>query len=159
MAEWAHTLGWPLIGDVLSQTGQPLPCADLWLGNAKAVTELAQAQIVVQLGASLTGKRLLQWQATCSPEEYWLVDPLEGRLDPAHHRGRRLVSDIDAAGAPPGGKARPVGRWIPALSRQAWELTEAQCEEFGEAELAHRIHRYLPEQGQLFVGNSGGASD
>ena len=110
VAEWAHTLGWPLIGDVLSQTGQPLPCADLWLGNAKAVTELAQAQIVVQLGASLTGKRLLQWQATCSPEEYWLVDPLEGRLDPAHHRGRRLVSDIDAAGAPPGGKARPVGR-------------------------------------------------
>ena len=62
-AEWAQTLGWPLIGDVLSQTGQPLPCADLWLGNAKAVTELAQAQIVVQLGSSLTGKRLLQWQA------------------------------------------------------------------------------------------------
>ena len=27
-AEWAQTLGWPLIGDVLSQTGQPLPCAD-----------------------------------------------------------------------------------------------------------------------------------
>jgi 2-succinyl-5-enolpyruvyl-6-hydroxy-3-cyclohexene-1-carboxylate synthase len=52
VAEWAQTLGWPLIGDVLSQTGQPLPCADLWLGNAKAVTELAQAQIVVQLGAA-----------------------------------------------------------------------------------------------------------
>ncbi len=95
-AEWAQTLGWPLIGDVLSQTGQPLPCADLWLGNAKAVTELAQAQIVVQLGSSLTGKRLLQWQATCTPEEYWLVDPLEGRLDPAHHRGRRTVSDINS---------------------------------------------------------------
>ncbi|ENZ4835805.1 2-succinyl-5-enolpyruvyl-6-hydroxy-3-cyclohexene-1-carboxylic-acid synthase [Klebsiella pneumoniae] len=37
VAEWAQTLGWPLIGDVLSQTGQPLPCADLWLGNGKAV--------------------------------------------------------------------------------------------------------------------------
>ncbi|PCR26345.1 hypothetical protein CQA86_32380, partial [Klebsiella pneumoniae] len=32
-------------------TGQPLPCADLWLGNGKAVSELAQAQIVVQLGS------------------------------------------------------------------------------------------------------------
>ncbi|VTN10553.1 2-succinyl-5-enolpyruvyl-6-hydroxy-3-cyclohexene-1-carboxylate synthase [Raoultella terrigena] len=31
-AAWAKMLGWPLIGDVLSQTGQPLPCADLWLG-------------------------------------------------------------------------------------------------------------------------------
>lgn len=73
VAEWAQTLGWPLIGDVLSQTGQPLPCADLWLGNGKAVSELAQAQIVVQLGSSLTGKRVLQWQATCEPDEYWLV--------------------------------------------------------------------------------------
>jgi 2-succinyl-5-enolpyruvyl-6-hydroxy-3-cyclohexene-1-carboxylate synthase len=52
--------------------------APIWLGNAKAVTELAQAQIVVQLGSSLTGKRLLQWQATCEPEEYWLVDRWKG---------------------------------------------------------------------------------
>ncbi|XNM47505.1 hypothetical protein ACLK17_14000 [Escherichia coli] len=37
----AQTLGWPLIGDVLSQTGQPLPCADFWLGNAKATSQLA----------------------------------------------------------------------------------------------------------------------
>jgi 2-succinyl-5-enolpyruvyl-6-hydroxy-3-cyclohexene-1-carboxylate synthase len=43
---------------------------------------------------------------------------------------------------------------IPELSRQAWELTKAQCAGFGEAELAHRIRHYLPEQGQLFVGNS-----
>jgi 2-succinyl-5-enolpyruvyl-6-hydroxy-3-cyclohexene-1-carboxylate synthase len=155
VAEWAQTLGWPLIGDVLSQTGQPLPCADLWLGNAKAVTELSQAQIVVQLGSSLTGKRLLQWQATCEPEEYWLVDPLEGRLDPAHHRGRRLVSTIDEwLDAHPAEKRQPWATDIPALSRQAWELTSRQCEGFGEAELAHRIRHYLPEQGQLFVGNS-----
>lgn len=79
---------------MLSQTGQPLPCADLWLGNAKATSELQQAQIVVQLGSSLTGKRLLQWQASCEPEEYWIVDDIEGRLDPAHHRGRRLIANI-----------------------------------------------------------------
>jgi hypothetical protein len=35
VAEWAQTLGWPLIGDVLSQTGQPLPCADLWLATSQ----------------------------------------------------------------------------------------------------------------------------
>ena len=51
-----------------------------------------QAQIVVQLGSSLTGKRLLQWQASCEPEEYWIFDDIEGRLDPAHHRGRRLIA-------------------------------------------------------------------
>ncbi|MGP8936470.1 2-succinyl-5-enolpyruvyl-6-hydroxy-3-cyclohexene-1-carboxylic-acid synthase, partial [Klebsiella pneumoniae] len=30
----------------------------------------------------------------------------------------------------------------------------AQRDTFGEAQLAHRIRDYLPEQGQLFVGNS-----
>lgn len=155
VAEWAKTLGWPLIGDVLSQTGQPLPCADLWLGNAKAVTELARAQIVIQLGASLTGKRVLQWQSTCEPEEYWLVDSLEGRLDPAHHRGRRLVSPIgDWLEKHPAEKRQAWATDIPALSRQAWGLTAQHCENFGEAELAHRIRQYLPDQGQLFVGNS-----
>ena len=111
----------------LSQTGQPLPCADLWLGNPKAVTELQQAQIVVQLGSSLTGKRLLQWQANCEPEEYWIVDNIEGRLDPTHHRGRRLVAKI--------------GDWLelhPAEKRQPW------CVDIPR----------LAEQGQLFVGNS-----
>ena len=155
VAEWAQTLGWPLIGDVLSQTGQPLPCADLWLGNAKAITELEQAQIVVQLGGSLTGKRLLQWQATCTPEEYWLVDPREGRQDPAHHRGRRLVSNVaDWLELHPAEKRAPWAAAIPELSRQAWELTAQHSDEFGEAQLAHRIRHYLPEQGQLFVGNS-----
>ncbi len=155
VAEWAQTLGWPLIGDVLSQTGQPLPCADLWLGNARAVTELQQAQIVVQLGSSLTGKRLLQWQATCEPEEYWLVENREGRLDPAHHRGRRLVSGVaEWLDLHPAEKRKPWATAIPELSRQAWALVEQHSEPFGEAQLAHRIRHCLPEQGQLFVGNS-----
>nr|WP_318384122.1 2-succinyl-5-enolpyruvyl-6-hydroxy-3-cyclohexene-1-carboxylic-acid synthase [uncultured Enterobacter sp.] len=154
-AEWAQTLGWPLIGDVLSQTGQPLPCADLWLGNARAVTELAQAQIVIQLGSSLTGKRLLQWQATCEPEEYWLIDHLPGRLDPAHHRGRRLVASVaDWLEMHPAEKRQPWCDAIPELSRQAWEAVAATRDTFGEAQLAHRLAAWLPAQGQLFLGNS-----
>lgn len=134
MAQWAQTLGWPLIGDVLSQTGQPLPCADLWLGNAKAVTELQQAQIVVQLGSSLTGKRLLQWQATCEPEEYWVIDNIEGRLDPAHHRGRRLVAKIaDWLELHPAEKRKPWCVEIPRLAELAWQRVVAQRDTFGEA--------------------------
>jgi 2-succinyl-5-enolpyruvyl-6-hydroxy-3-cyclohexene-1-carboxylate synthase len=109
VAEWAKTLGWPLIGDVLSQTGQPLPCADLWLANGKAVSELQQAQIVVQLGSSLTGKRVLQWQATCEPEEYWVVDNLPAA-------STRLITAVvgwsarwTVAGSASGGKPPAVG--------------------------------------------------
>ena len=155
VAAWAKTLGWPLIGDVLSQTGQPLPCADLWLGNARAVSELQQAQIVVQLGGSLTGKRLLQWQASCEPEEYWLVDVTPGRLDPAHHRGRRLTSSVgDWLTQHPAEHRQPWCVTVPQLSAQAWDAVAARREHFGEAQLAHRLADWLPEQGQLFLGNS-----
>jgi 2-succinyl-5-enolpyruvyl-6-hydroxy-3-cyclohexene-1-carboxylate synthase len=52
VAEWAKTLGWPLIGDVLSQTGQPLPCADLWLANGKAVSELRRRKSLCSWAAA-----------------------------------------------------------------------------------------------------------
>ncbi|MBD2798213.1 2-succinyl-5-enolpyruvyl-6-hydroxy-3-cyclohexene-1-carboxylic-acid synthase [Xenorhabdus sp. 18] len=156
VAQWAKTMGWPLIGDVLSQTGQPLPHADLWLNHARPQEILAQAQLVIQFGASLTSKRLLQWQATCQPEQYWIVDPIAGRLDPANHRGRKFTC--------------PVADWLrehPACSQapwaeelQAWSNSAFHCVEtglagkFSEAAVAHQLHHLLPEQGQLFVGNS-----
>lgn len=155
VAAWAEMLGWPLIGDVLSRTGQPLPGADLWLAHPDARTTLEQAQIVVQFGASLTGKHLLQWQNNACPESWWLIDPLPGLLDPAWHQGRRLVADI--------------GQWLalhPAESRAPWaakldalvtatrQAVQAQCQTWGEAQLAARLPELLPDQGQLFIGNS-----
>ena len=124
--------------------------------SAEEGKKVAQwAQIVVQLGSSLTGKRLLQWQANCDPQEYWIVDNIEGRLDPAHHCGRRLVAKVgDWLELHPAEKRQPWYVEIPRLAQLAWQAVEARREAFGEAQLAHRIREYLPEQGQLFVGNS-----
>lgn len=154
LAAWAKILGWPLIGDVLSQTGQPLPCADLWLTD-KTADCLQQAEIIIQFGGHLTGKRVLQWQSACQAEEYWLVDSSAGRLDPAHHRGRRLVAEISSwlDNHPP----QSMPSWAPELQTLAittLRQAEAQTENFGEAQIAQRIGRLLPEAGQLFVGNS-----
>lgn len=154
IAEWAKILGWPLIGDVLSQTGQPLPCADLWITN-QAADCLQNTEIVVQFGAALTGKRVLQWQAACLAPEYWLIDPLPGRLDPAHHCGRRLVADI--ATWLDSHPAQRAESWAPELQRLATAMlhkVEAQTRTFGEAQVAQRIGQLLPHAGQLFVGNS-----
>jgi 2-succinyl-5-enolpyruvyl-6-hydroxy-3-cyclohexene-1-carboxylate synthase len=156
LAAWAEQLGWPLIGDVLSQTGQPLPFADLWLAHSAAQRLLRQAELVIQFGGSLTGKRLLQWQEQCRPQEFWLVDPLPGRLDPAHHRGRRLVASI--------------GLWLdrhPAISQAPWAATLAEyaalarrqiplilADHLGEAQVAHRLNELLPPEGRVFIGNS-----
>ncbi len=155
VAAWANMLGWPLIGDVLSQTGQPLPCADLWLSNSRATSELGQAQIIIQFGSSLTGKRVLQWQATCAPEEYWLVDPLPGRLDPANHRGRRLSGNIaDWLALHPAEKRPAWAENLAPLARLAQGIVKPGTSEFGEAQVAARLPELLPEAGQLFLGNS-----
>ena len=156
LAAWAAELGWPLIGDVLSQTGQPLPYADLWLADPAADACLRQVELVVQFGGGLTGKRLLQWQAQCRAREYWLVDPLPGRLDPAHHQGRRIHCAI--------------GPWLdrhPPCRQPAWaepledvsrradrHIREALGDWLGEAQFAHRLPELLPAGGRLFLGNS-----
>ncbi|WP_350304334.1 2-succinyl-5-enolpyruvyl-6-hydroxy-3-cyclohexene-1-carboxylic-acid synthase [Photorhabdus viridis] len=156
VAEWAKTLGWPLIGNALSQTGQPLPCADLWLDNPHAQAILAQAQLVVQFGSSLMGKRLLQWQAKCQPEEFWIIDPIPGRLDPANHRGRKLTCSIaDWLLAHP---AQSRASWAEELI--IWSEKAVNCVKtelagkFSEAAVAYQLDELLPEYGQLFVGNS-----
>lgn len=156
LAEWADLLGWPLIGDVLSQTGQPLPCADLWLGHPTAKTILSQAQIVLQFGSSLTGKRLLQWQAGCQPQEYWLVDNLPGRLDPANHRGRRIISSVNVwLEEHPAQRRTPWAGELTICSENAQaHVAEALNEQFSEAAVAHQLAELLPDNGQLFVGNS-----
>ncbi|MGQ8773736.1 2-succinyl-5-enolpyruvyl-6-hydroxy-3-cyclohexene-1-carboxylic-acid synthase [Serratia sp. NA_112.1] len=156
LAQWAELLGWPLIGDVLSQTGQPLPCADLWLAQPQAQKLLDDAQLVVQFGSSLTGKRLLQWQEQCQPQEYWLIDELPGRLDPAQHRGRRVRASV--AQWLELHPAQPRTPWADELTTLAGNALDAVSghlvNRFGEAQLAHRLPELLPENGQLFLGNS-----
>ncbi len=156
LAQWAARLGWPLIGDVLSQTGQPLPCADLWLGQSAAKKILAQVQIVLQFGSSLTGKRLLQWQAECQPQEYWLVDNLPGRRDPANHRGRRIISPVNAwLEKHPTHHGTPWASELTVCSKNAQAHVAASLDQqFSEAAVAHQLVELLPENGQLFVGNS-----
>ncbi|MFV0548546.1 MAG: 2-succinyl-5-enolpyruvyl-6-hydroxy-3-cyclohexene-1-carboxylic-acid synthase [Limnobaculum xujianqingii] len=156
VAAWAKQLGWPLLADVLSSSGQPLSCADLWLNNPKAQEILAQAEIVVQFGASLTGKRMLQWQASCCPKEYWLIDNISGRLDPANHRGRRLVADISEwLTLHPAETYQPWAGELNTLAmRTRTHVTDYLEHQFGEAQLACHLTELLPPDGLFWAGNS-----
>ncbi|MCU5771313.1 2-succinyl-5-enolpyruvyl-6-hydroxy-3-cyclohexene-1-carboxylic-acid synthase [Erwiniaceae bacterium BAC15a-03b] len=155
VANWAQQLGWPLLADVQSQTGSPLPAADLWLGHPQAQHTLAQAEIIVQFGSKLTSKRLLQWQASQQVAAFWLIDPLPGRREAANLRGNRIVADIDCwlDQHPPQCHTRWARALEPLVTRTQREIAAA-CEAFGEAQLAHRLPQLLPKGGQLFIGNS-----
>lgn len=155
LAQWAQALGWPLIADVLSQTGQPLPCADLWLTHPQAIACLEQCEIVIQFGAHLTGKRVIQWLQRIQPAQFWLIDPGAGRLDPAHHFGRRLVSNITAwlAAHPPQGHFPWAAELLP-LAQQTAQAVAARTATYGEGQIAQRFNQLLPLDGQVFIGNS-----
>ncbi|GAB1438950.1 2-succinyl-5-enolpyruvyl-6-hydroxy-3-cyclohexene-1-carboxylic-acid synthase [Providencia sp.] len=156
VAKWAQELGWPVLGDVLSQTGQPFPCADLWLQHPDAQNILKEAELVVQFGSSLTGKRLLQWQASCEPEEYWIIDAIPQRLDPANHMGRKLTCSIK--GWLDNHPAQPRSLWcepLLTLAQKTQSYVHQQLnEQFSEAAVAHQLPELLSSRGQLFVGNS-----
>lgn len=156
VAAWAKQLGWPLLCDGQSGIASTLPFADLWLAHPQAVACLADAEIVIQFGARLISKRLNQWLAQMAVTEYWLIDPLPGRLDPYHRRGRRIVS--------------AVGQWLdahPACDNTPWaeglaalvSLAETQIRTalgagWSEAGIAYRLAEILPPDGQFFLGNS-----
>jgi len=155
LAKWAAELGWPLLSDIQSHTGTPLPCAEVWLREAHAQKALASAQIIIQFGARLTGKRLAGWLAASQPEAYWLIDPLPGHLDPAHRRSQRMVAETGAWLAAHPAIAQP--EWSPSLQALAEETHRSlacRLQEFGEAQLALRLPELLPENGTLFLGNS-----
>ncbi|WP_339053881.1 2-succinyl-5-enolpyruvyl-6-hydroxy-3-cyclohexene-1-carboxylic-acid synthase [Arsenophonus endosymbiont of Crataerina pallida] len=141
---------------VLSQTGQPLPCADLWLSVTEAKNILQNVELVVQFGSSLTSKRLLEWQAQCQPEEYWIIDSIPGRLDPTHHRGRRLVSTVsDWLIAHPPISCLPWAHALTEIVNNVHRTVSKQfTQQFSEAAIAHQLAHLLPTDGQLFVGNS-----
>lgn len=156
LAAWAHALGWPLLTDAQSGVSPMLPCADLWLGHAQAQACLAQAEVVIQLGARLISKRLNQWLASYPGADYWLVDPRPGRLDPQHRRGSRQCVAVDAWLASHPAAANPP--WAPDLPGLAqWAQTEVSKDlgdGLSEAGVAHRLAELLPPDGQLFLGNS-----
>ncbi|MEQ4734056.1 MULTISPECIES: 2-succinyl-5-enolpyruvyl-6-hydroxy-3-cyclohexene-1-carboxylic-acid synthase [Providencia] len=156
VAKWAQELGWPVLGDVLSQTGQPFPCADLWLQHPETQSILKDAELVVQFGSSLTGKRLLQWQANCEPQEYWIIDSIPQRLDPANHKGRKLTCSIK--GWLDNHPAQPRSLWcesLPNLVQKTQHHVRHRLQaQFSEAAVAHQLPELLPPRGQLFVGNS-----
>ena len=178
VARWASELGWPLIADVQSHCGQPLPSATLWLQHPRAAALLSCVEIVVQFGSHLTGKPLSTWLAACQPETFWLIEPMSQRRDPAHHHGCRIAAEII-----PWLAAHPTQArfdWCPALRPLVAEINAAsqvrtqhlpdQLPALSEADPAHSssahmpalsevtLARHLPDllpaSGGLFLGNS-----
>ncbi|CRK85879.1 2-succinyl-5-enolpyruvyl-6-hydroxy-3-cyclohexene-1-carboxylatesynthase [Candidatus Providencia siddallii] len=156
ITHWAQALGWPIIGDVLSQTGQPYPCANLWLEHPQAKKILKQVEIVIQFGSSLTGKQLINWQLSCNPKEYWIIDKIPQRLDPANHLGRKFTCFIK--NWLDNHKPFYSNLWCEELlniaQKTKFYIHNKLKNKLSEASIAYQLPELLPLNGQLFIGNS-----
>ncbi|CAL1329093.1 2-succinyl-5-enolpyruvyl-6-hydroxy-3-cyclohexene-1-carboxylic-acid synthase [Candidatus Providencia siddallii] len=153
---WGKKLGWPIIGDVLSQIGQPYPCADLWLNHPLIQNMFNEVELVIQFGSNLTGKYLLNWLSNCNPKEYWIVDLMPQRLNFANHRGRKFTCSIKSW--LDNNKACFNYFWCEKLFKivqNTKKYVHNQLnEKLSEAAIAYQLPKLLPQSGQLFIGNS-----
>ncbi|WP_017222091.1 2-succinyl-5-enolpyruvyl-6-hydroxy-3-cyclohexene-1-carboxylic-acid synthase [Moritella dasanensis] len=94
--QWAKTMGWPVLVDPQSGGSSAWSHYDVWLQNQACQDKLAEAEILVQFGARLVSKRLGQFIAQQNWQDYWLIAPQAGQLDPYHQRCKQFVSPIQS---------------------------------------------------------------
>lgn len=152
---WATAMGWVMLTDIQSNVEPTLPYADIWLANQTVYEKLLQADIVIQLGSQLISKRINQFLAKFRGE-FWVVDESPRRVDPYHHIHTRFTAKVH--------------HWLrahPPLRQKAWLIEPLAlsnfCAQFieqqvggglNEASLAHHLGRILPQNCNLFLGNS-----
>ena len=155
----AAKLGWPLLVDPQAGGSSDWAGYDVWLQNPLCRRQLEQAECLLQFGARLVSKRLSQFIAGHSWQQYWLVDPLSVRLDPSHSRSQRIQGEVKAW-------AEEASRQVATSCHYGWgevlkhgsaayfELLAGRDTELNELTLAANLPRWLPDNCELFLGNS-----
>ncbi|WP_194717366.1 2-succinyl-5-enolpyruvyl-6-hydroxy-3-cyclohexene-1-carboxylic-acid synthase [Vibrio sp. S9_S30] len=161
--ELANHLGWPVFCDPQSGVSSEFAHFDLWLRSAKAVKVLDECNFILQFGARLVSKRLLNWIETRGDHcEYHIVQPYPQRLNPSHKVQHRIIAN--------------VGYWCEnALSRisssevhfHSWgddlkkvsDITHQviRSHEYvgcSETDLVTRLFDHVLEEPTVFLGNS-----
>ena len=132
--QWATVLGWPVLIDPQSGGSSAWAHYDVWLQNPACHDKLAEAEILVQFGARLVSKRLGQFIARHDWQDYWLIAPQAGQLDPYHHRCKQFIS--------------PISSWLALFAsgklntRLSLDLPSNSCEFADVSPFVHAIYGY-----------------
>ncbi|WP_157097563.1 2-succinyl-5-enolpyruvyl-6-hydroxy-3-cyclohexene-1-carboxylic-acid synthase [Photobacterium sp. J15] len=162
VAALAEKMGWPLLADPQAGGSSDWAGFDVWMQNDLCRQHIEQAEVVLQFGGRLVSKRLLQFIGSHQWQQYWLVDPLDGRLDPAHRRSHRVQAAIgnwaeQACELLGEVFTSPSVGWAEGLKRASvayFHLLAEQNDQLTEISLAANLPKWLPEQTELFLGNS-----
>lgn len=155
----ADCLGWPLLVDPQAGGTSDWAGFDVWMQNPECRRYIEQAEVLLQFGARLVSKRLLQLIAERQWQQYWLVDPLSIRLDPSHRRSQRIQANVkEWADMAYQHMANSVHKgWADPLKHASagyFELLAGREKSLNEVSLAANLPDWLPEQTEVFLGNS-----
>ena len=155
----AAKLGWPLLVDPQAGGCSDWAGYDVWLQNPQCRRKIAQAECLLQFGGRLVSKRLLQLIAGHCWQQYWLVDPLSVRLDPAHRRSLRIQAEVKSWAEEACRRITTSCHfgWGDALKQASatyFARLSARNRELNELTLAASLPAWLPEGSELFLGNS-----
>ena len=159
LTELANTLGWPLLVDPQAGGNSPYSGFDAWLQNPACASLLSQSEVILQFGGRLVSKRLLQWISDHRESEYWLVDPLCGRLDPTHRRSTRIQADCLAWAmyALSLVEHSTQFEWAKSLMSavtEYYDVVATHSQTLTELSLASHLATWLLPTTELFIGNS-----
>lgn len=161
---FAAAAGWPVLADPLSnlRTGPSSVSTYDALLRSPAAAEALRPDVVLRLGAPLTGKVAASWLDPSIPQV--LVDPDGAWLDPQRAAAERIVADPTAllqavtartAPSPRTGSFWPISwRQADAAARRAMDrLLDSWPEPF-EGRVARDLVAALPDGATLVVGSS-----
>jgi 2-succinyl-5-enolpyruvyl-6-hydroxy-3-cyclohexene-1-carboxylate synthase len=159
---FAAAARWPVLADPLSGVRQGPAAVSTYdaLLRSPAVARALRPDVVLRLGAPLTGKVATAWLDPSVPQI--LVDPDGAWLDPRRASAERIVADptalLDAAAA--AGPARSQSFWLvswmqaeAAARRGLDRLLDSWAEPF-EGRVARDLVAALPSGATLVVGSS-----
>ncbi|PIN25904.1 Isochorismate synthase [Handroanthus impetiginosus] len=121
-----------------------------------------QADVIIQIGSRITGRRIAQMIEHCSPRSYIMIDDHPGRHDPSHIMTHRIQSSIPRFGewltknSTPGA-SKKLMEFIRGLDMTAaWETSFLIRSEqsLTEPYVARKIFESLRCGSALFFGNS-----
>ncbi|WP_432460394.1 2-succinyl-5-enolpyruvyl-6-hydroxy-3-cyclohexene-1-carboxylic-acid synthase [Agarivorans sp. QJM3NY_25] len=156
---WAEQHHWPVVVDCQSHwqvvDSKVITQADLLLANQHFATA-NQPDLVIQFGAHLVAKRLSQWLAKISTQQ-WLIDPAQQRLNPKHQQQIRwqcqpttwLKSHL--AKQPSSGAY--LERWLQA-QQQIQPIVQQHLQDYSELSISAQISALQAPGSTLFMGNS-----
>lgn len=166
VAAMADRLGWPMFADIASglRGGDHRATVDHFdfVLSSKRFVEHHQPQTVLQLGARLTSKRLIEFLKEVAPARYILVANYPLRVDPTHQVTDRIQCDIAAICEAIAARIeeRSPSEWFAdwRLSSQSAgktiEKSVDSAKSFTEAAVARLVATQIAEDSALFLASS-----